>query len=142
MNEAFLRRDGIILTAEGAATALAAAVAKASDIGVPMCIAVVDAGGHLLAFTRMDGARIPSITIAQTKAFSAATRRRPTGADVGGDALNGIRIAIASGGRVTNVGGGLPIEVDGQTIGAVGVSSGTSDEDTIVAQAGVDAVVA
>jgi uncharacterized protein GlcG (DUF336 family) len=109
MNEAFLRRDGIILTAEGAHAALAAAVVKAGEIGVPMCIAVVDAGGHLLAFTRMDGARIPS---------------------------------IASGGRVTNVGGGLPIEIDGQTIGAVGVSSGTSDEDTIVAQAGVDAVVA
>jgi len=140
MNEAFLRRDGIVLTAAGAAAILAGAVRKAAEIGVPQCIAVVDAGGHLLAFTRMDGARIPSVTIAQTKAFSAATRRRPTAEDVGGDPINGIRIAIASGGRVTNVGGGLPIVVGDQTIGGVGVSSGTSDEDTIVAQAGIDAL--
>jgi uncharacterized protein GlcG (DUF336 family) len=108
-------------------------------MGVPECIAVVDSAGELLAFTRMDGARPGSIEIALTKARSAARRRRATADEAGGDVLNGVRMALAAQLNVTGVGGGLPIVVDGQTIGAVGVSSGTVDEDVAVARAGIAA---
>ncbi len=110
-------------------------------MGVPECIAIVDSSGELLAFTRMDGARPGSIEIAVTKARSAARRRRATADEAGGDILSGVRLALAADLNVTGVGGGIPIVVDGQTIGAIGVSSGTVDEDVAVAQAGIAALV-
>jgi uncharacterized protein GlcG (DUF336 family) len=119
-----------------------AAERKAAEIGVPECIAVVDASGELLAFSRMDGARPGSIEIAITKARSAARRRRPTSEEAGGDVLQATRLALAAQLNVTGIGGGLPIVVDGQTIGGVGVSSGTSDEDVVVATAGIEALLA
>jgi glc operon protein GlcG len=127
------------LTAAGARAVLDAALAEAARIGVPQCVAVVDAGGHLLAFGRSDGARIGSISIALTKAVSAATRRRPTAEEGGGDALTGVRLALAAE-RVTGIGGGLPLLAGGTVVGAVGVSSGTVDEDTAVARAGAAAL--
>jgi uncharacterized protein GlcG (DUF336 family) len=127
------------LTAAGARAVLDAALAEADRIGVPQCVAVVDAGGHLLAFGRSDGARIACISIALTKATSAATRKRATGDEGGGDLLATIRSALAAD-RVTGIGGGIPLEVDGQVVGAVGASSGTIDEDTAVARAGVAAL--
>jgi uncharacterized protein GlcG (DUF336 family) len=118
---------------------LDAALAEAARIGVPQCIAVVDAGGHLLAFGRSDGARIGSVSVAMTKAISAATRKRPTAEEGGGDPITSIRLALAAD-RVTGIGGGLPIVVDGHVVGAIGVSSGTSDEDTMVGLAGAAAL--
>lgn len=118
---------------------LDAALAEATRIGVPQCVAVVDSGGHLLAFGRNDGARTGSISIALSKAVSAATRKRPTADEAGGDTLLAIRLALAAD-RVTGIGGGLPLLVDGQVVGAVGVSSGTVDEDTTVAKAGAAAL--
>lgn len=123
------------LTAAGARAVLDAALAEAARIGVPQCVSVVDAGGHLLAFGRSDGARTGSISIAHTKAISAATRKRPTADEAGGDAIVSIKLALAAD-RVTGIGGGLPLLIDGQVVGAVGVSSGTADEDTAVARAG------
>jgi uncharacterized protein GlcG (DUF336 family) len=140
MTDSYLRRDRIALTAAGVRAIVDAAIAKAEEMGVPQCIAVVDDGGHLLAFHRMDGARLASIAISQTKATSAARRKRPTVTDGNGDPVLGLRLALASGGQFTNIGGGVPIVVDGQTIGAVGVSSGTSEEDMVVAAAGIDAL--
>lgn len=127
------------LTSAGAQAMLAAALAEAARIGVPQCVAVVDAGGHLLAFGRSDGARIGSVSIAQTKAISAATRKRATGDEAGGDVLGSVRLALAAD-RLTGIAGGLPIVFDGQVAGGIGVSSGTPDEDTIVAKAGLAAV--
>ena len=127
------------LTAAGAHAILHAALAEADRIGVPECVAVVDAGGHLLAFGRSDGARVGSISIALTKAVSAATRKRPTGEEGGGDALTTVRLALAAD-TLTGLGGGLPIVVDGQVAGGIGVSSGTIDEDLIVARAGLTAL--
>jgi glc operon protein GlcG len=140
MEEAFVLRDRIVLSCKGSHVVLHAAEKAAVAMGVPECIAVVDPAGELLAFTRMDGARPGSIEIALTKARSAARRRRPTAEEAGGDVLNGVRMALAAQLNVTGVGGGLPIVVDGQTIGAVGVSSGTVDEDGAVAQAGIAAL--
>jgi uncharacterized protein GlcG (DUF336 family) len=141
MEEAFVLRDRIALSCKGAHTIVHAAETKAAALGVPQCIAVVDASGELLAFSRMDGARPGSIEIALTKAKSAARRRRPTAQEGGGDMLASIRLALAAQSMVTGIGGGLPVVVDGQTIGAIGVSSGTVDEDLAVAGAGIAALL-
>jgi glc operon protein GlcG len=128
-----------LLTAAGARSILDAALAEADRIGVPECVAVVDSGGHLLAFGRSDGARIGSISIALTKAVSAATRKRPTAEEGGGDPMMTVRLALAAD-RLTGIGGGFPIVVDGHVVGAIGVSSGTVDEDIVVARAGLAAI--
>ncbi|MEO7039333.1 MAG: heme-binding protein [Candidatus Elarobacter sp.] len=127
------------LTGSGARAVLDAALAEAVRTGVPECIAVVDPGGHLLAFGRSDGARTASISIALTKAVSAATRKRPTGEEAGGEMIATIRTALAAD-RVTGIGGGFPLVVDGEIVGAIGVSSGTVDEDIVVARAGLAAL--
>ncbi len=127
------------LTHAGARRILDAALAKATEMGVPEIVAVVDAGGHLLAFARMDGARIGSTAIALTKAESAALRKRPTGDEGGGDAVLQVKLALA-GGRLTGIGGGFPIVVGAAVVGAIGVSSGTVDEDIVVAKAGLAAL--
>lgn len=137
MDSLYLVREQIGLTLAGAQAIVDAACAKAREIGVDECIAVVDRGGALLAFARMDAGRVGSIPIALTKAVSAATRRRPTAEESGGDVPLGIRLALASENAVTNIGGGLPILVDGQVVGGIGVSSGTVDEDIVVAKAGL-----
>lgn len=118
---------------------LDAALAEAARTGVPECVAVVDPGGHLLAFGRSDGARTASISIALTKAVSAATRKRATGEEAGGEMIATIRTALAAE-RVTGIGGGFPLVVDGATVGGIGVSSGTIDEDVAVARAGLAAL--
>jgi uncharacterized protein GlcG (DUF336 family) len=141
MEPSYVVREQINLSLAGAQAVVAAAAAKAREINVDQCIAVVDRGGSLLAFARMDGARIGSITIALTKAVSAATRRRPTAEEVAGDVPLGIRLGLASNNTVTNIGGGLPLIIDGQVVGGIGVSSGTVDEDAIVAKAGSSALV-
>jgi uncharacterized protein GlcG (DUF336 family) len=124
------------LTLAGAQAVLAAAVEKAAEIGVPENIAVVDAGGHLLAFARMDGARAGSISIATTKAVSAALRKRATGDEGGGDPVTQVKLALAAE-TLTGIGGGFPIVSDDTVVGAIGVSSGTVDEDIVVARAGL-----
>jgi glc operon protein GlcG len=116
---------------------LRAAIERAAAIGTPQCIAVVDDGGSLLAFVRMDGAKFLSIRTAQRKALTAADRRSATGALEPGHDL---RLALVTGGRLTNLKGGLPIIVGGQVLGAVGVSSGSGEEDLEVAKAGVAAI--
>ncbi|MGD0473758.1 MAG: heme-binding protein [Candidatus Velthaea sp.] len=137
MDPKYVIREQIDLTLAGAQAIVLAAIAKAREIEVDECIAVVDRGGTLVAFARMDRARIGSNHIALTKAVSAATRRRPTAEENAGDVELGIRLAIAADGAVTNIGGGLPIVVDGQVVGGIGVSSGTVDDDIVVAQAGL-----
>lgn len=139
MDEAFVIRGQIALSCKGSHVVLHAAEKKAAAMGIPMCIAVVDAGGSLLAFTRQDGCRIASIEISMTKAISAATRKRKTVEDIADDPIRAIRLAMAAGGTITSIGGGTPIVVDGQVVGAVGVSGGTSEEDMVVGQAGIDA---
>jgi len=131
------------LTLVGAKLALEAAEKKAQEIGQPMDIAVVDDGGNLVAFSRMDGARITSIDIAINKAFTAAGARRPTGdyAEIAGPGKPAFGIHASNQGRFTIFGGGLPIVWEGEVIGAVGCSSGSVEQDTQVAQAGVDAVL-
>ena len=130
------------LTLEGAEAALAAAKSHANQIGVPMNIAIVDDGGHLIAFARMDGAKLSSVDIAITKAHAAAIRRQDTGpARLGAEvnAMVSLGLAIASRARQTPIRGGLTLEANGECVGAIGVSAGTEDQDVEVARAGVAA---
>jgi uncharacterized protein GlcG (DUF336 family) len=125
------------LTYEGARIALIAAVAKAEEIGVPQCITIADDGGHLLAFGRMDGGKIASITTSQTKALTAASHRMPTSKFAEKDEL---KLSLASRNKLTNLKGGVPIIIDGICVGSVGVGSGTGEQDLVVAQAALAAL--
>jgi glc operon protein GlcG len=125
------------LTVDGAFKLLHAAIDKAKEIGVPECIAVVDAGGHLLAFARMDGAFVQSIDTALMKAMTAASYGVPTGhIEAGVD----LKLAIATQGKRINLPGGLPVVVDGHCIGGIGVGSGTGEQDRQVAAAALRAL--
>ncbi len=130
------------LSVEDARVLIAGARAKAEDIGVAMCIAVTDESGQLIAFERMDGGKITSTIIAQDKAYTAAGAKRTTQsygeASQPGKPAYGINSAIA--GRLMVVAGGIPVLVDGEVVGAVGVSSGTPAQDAECAQAGIDAL--
>jgi uncharacterized protein GlcG (DUF336 family) len=128
------------LTLSDARTILAGAEVKAGEIGVDMDIAVVDDGGHLIAFVRMDKARVTSIDVAINKAFTAACARKGTHeyaavAGAGGPAFG---IHVSNQGRFMIFGGGLPVFVDGMIAGGVGCSSGSPEQDQAVAQAGID----
>ena len=125
------------LTYAGAVKILNAAIAKAEAMKQPQCITVVDEGGHILAFARMDGARVQSIDSSNAKARTAASLRLPTGTVE--DPI-GIKLGIATLGGFINLPGGLPIVVDGHVIGAVGVGSGTGEQDREVAKAGLAAL--
>ena len=141
--DAMLTRDNIRLTLEGARAILAAAAKKAREIKVPMNIAIVDDGAHLLVFARMDGAKLSSIEVALTKARAAALRRAPSGpSPASGEpsAVLSLGLSLATDGKLTPIRGGLPLVVSGQCVGGIGVSAGTEDEDVQVAQAGVDAL--
>lgn len=123
---------------------LSAAQDKAREIGVPMCIAITDDAGNLIAFERMDGGKVTSTTIAIDKSFTASGAKKATHeygeASQPGKPAYGIAAAI--GGRLMVVGGGLPVMVDGACVGGIGVSSGTPAQDMEVAQAGLDAFMA
>ncbi|EAQ27394.1 GlcG/HbpS family heme-binding protein [Roseovarius sp. 217] len=118
---------------------LAGARAKAVEVGVPMCIAITDEGGNLVAFERMDGGKVTSITIAIDKAFTAAGAKKATHeyGEVSQPGKPVYGIASAIGGRLMVVGGGLPVLVDGEVVGGIGVSSGTPMQDREVAEAGI-----
>lgn len=115
------------------------ATAKSTEMGIPMCIAVTDETGHLIRFDRMDGGKISSISIAVDKAFTGAAARRGTHVYnqlcVPGQPTFGIH--ITNGGHFSVIGGGLPVTVDGEVVGGVGVSSGTAEQDLVVAEAAI-----
>jgi glc operon protein GlcG len=142
-NVLMLTRNNIRLTLEGARAILAAAENKAREIKVPQNIAIVDEGGHLLVFARMDGAKLSSVEVALTKARAAALRRTPTGpapSSAEPSVLLSLGLPLATGGKLTCIRGGLPLMVNGQCVGGIGVSAGTEEEDVQVAQAGVEAL--
>jgi glc operon protein GlcG len=125
------------LTHAGAMKIIEAGVKKAVAMNKPQCIAVVDEGGNLLAFTRMDGGKVLSIESAIRKAATASSSSAPTGG-IQGDLE--FRLAHATSGRLVNLKGGLPITVDNVTIGGIGVGSHTGEEDLEVAKAALNAI--
>jgi len=145
---ALVVRDRVRLTLAGARTILAGAEAKAASMQLKINIAVVDDGGHLLAFERVDGARPASAYTAITKATSAATFRQPTGpqppAAANPDLLLSLSLqnaAQASGGKITTLYGGVPVIVDDQVIGGVGIGGGTGEQDAQIARAGIQSLL-
>jgi uncharacterized protein GlcG (DUF336 family) len=130
------------ISADQAQAVVEAARAKATEINTKMDIAVVDAGGNLKAFLRMDGAWIGSIDIAMKKARTARFFDMNTG-DIGGLSQPGgplYNIEVSNGGLITFP-GGVPLKTaDGSVIGAVGVSGSSVEDDHAVAVAGAEAI--
>jgi uncharacterized protein GlcG (DUF336 family) len=119
---------------------LAAAQAEAVKNKWNVCVAIVDGGGHLVAFERMDSTQYGSVEVALDKARSAAAFRRPTRAFQDGVAAGGegLRLLKLSGGMPIE--GGLPLISGGKIVGAIGVSGVTSEQDGKIAAAGVKAL--
>jgi glc operon protein GlcG len=142
--DVLLTRNHAKLHLAGAQKVIQGALAKAKEMKLTVNVAVVDEGGHLLSFARMDGARPASVYTALTKATAAATYRQATGPSTSAagqpDILLSLSLqnaAAASGGKMTSLKGGVPILVDGQVVGAVGVGGGTGEQDAEVAKAGI-----
>ena len=130
------------LTLEDAKRMLCAAEAKAQSFGIPYNIAVVDAGGHLLAFYRQDNGLIGSIDLAIDKAVTARLFDKAT-SDLAQLAQSGrplFGIQQSNSGKVVIFGGGIPVLVGGSIIGAVGASAGTVEQDIAVATAAIAAL--
>jgi len=143
---ALIVRNQVKLTLEGARAILDGAEKKAAAMNLKANIAVVDDGGHLLSFVRMNGGRPASVATAITKAVSAATFRQssgpiPIGATAHDPILNiSLQNAAAAGGsKITSLRGGEPVKVDDQVIGGVGVGGGTGEQDAEIARAGIEA---
>ncbi|TDV70243.1 heme-binding protein [Pseudomonas sp. LP_7_YM] len=119
-----------------------AAEAKATQIGSPSNVAVVDAGGNLVAHVRMDGAQLASISHSINKAFTSLACKTAT-KDLAADAQPGASlygIANSVDGRIITFAGGIPLKSGDAFVGAVGVSGGTADQDQAVAEAAVAAL--
>ncbi|MDK2585251.1 heme-binding protein [Romboutsia sedimentorum] len=114
---------------------------KALEINVPVVFSAVDKGANLMLMHRMEDAFVTSIDISINKAFTSACLKQGTHEIVDavqpGASLYGLQ--LTNNARIVPFGGGLPIIVEGQVVGAVGVSGGTVEEDRLIAQAAVDA---
>ena len=103
---------------------------------LPIFIAIIDDGGNLMYLERMDGAQLGSQFVSVEKGRSALLFKRPTKALE--DAVAGGRVVVMKLVNAVPVEGGLPLVVDGEFVGAIGISGGTSPQDGVVAQAGAD----
>jgi uncharacterized protein GlcG (DUF336 family) len=127
------------ITLDIAKVLLEAAERRSKEIGLAEDIAIVDEGANLIAFHRMDNARIAGIEIAINKAWTSVAMRMPT-ANLEQAALPGgtaYGINTTNQGRITILGGGIPLQRDGQIVGGIGVSGGTSSQDIDVANAAI-----
>jgi uncharacterized protein GlcG (DUF336 family) len=130
-----------MVTLEDARRVIAAAEKKAAEIGQPMNIAVVDAGGNLVAHVRMDKAWIGSVDISIKKAWTSRafdiSTKELSELSQSGDQFFGIH--ASNGGRVMIFAGGIPLKRGDQVVGAIGVSGGLGKQDQAVAEAGAAA---
>ena len=135
-------RSNYTLTLSEAKRMLTAGEAKAASFGIPYNIAVVDAGGALIAFTRQDGALIGSIDLAIGKAVTARIFDKRTSdlAELAQPGAPLFGIEQSNNGKVVIFGGGLPVRIDGHIVGAVGTSAGSVEQDIAVAEAAAAAV--
>jgi uncharacterized protein GlcG (DUF336 family) len=132
-----------MITLDAARTMVEAARAKGREMGLkPLSVAVLDAGGHLLAFEREDGASPGRFEIARGKAYGAVMLGMPGSAQMAraeGQAYFMAAVNGAFGGRVVPVPGGVLVMKDGAVLGAVGVTGDSSDNDAAAAVAGIEA---
>jgi uncharacterized protein GlcG (DUF336 family) len=130
-----------MLTLSDAREIISAAEKRASAIGQPMNIAVVDSGANLIAHVRMDGAWIGSIDISINKAFTARVLDIST-KDLATDSQPGKQffgIHVSNHGRIMIFAGGIPLKQNKKIVGAIGVSGGSGEQDQTVAEAGTAA---
>jgi uncharacterized protein GlcG (DUF336 family) len=121
---------------------IAAAEKQAEELGQPMNVAVVDEGGNLVAFERMENAWLGSIDISQKKAWTSRAFDITT-KDLGANSQSGDQffgIHASNDGKVMIFAGGIPLKKDGKVVGAIGVSGGSGEQDHAVAEAGVAAL--
>jgi uncharacterized protein GlcG (DUF336 family) len=130
------------LTLSDAKRMIEAGEAKAATFGVAYNIAVVDNGGALVAFARQDGALIGSIDLAIGKAVTARLFDKTTAclSELAQPSAPLFGIEHSNGGRVIIFGGGIPVRIDGEIVGAVGASAGTIEQDISVAEAAIAAL--
>jgi glc operon protein GlcG len=129
------------ITLAEAQTLLDAAVAKATEINVPMYVLVVDESGKEKASVRMDGNALAALTLVPLKANTAISFRSPTHALGQSVAEDPVRLAsLTTAGGFTLLGGGLPIRRGDAVIGAIGVGGGSPEQDITVGQAALDAL--
>ena len=126
------------LTLEGAKAMGEAAIAEAAAHGWGIAVAIVDAGGHPLYLARMEEAPVASYRGASSKAWTAATFARPT--RVLDEGIAAGRTQVLAFAEALPIQGGLPVQVDGATIGGIGVGGARAAEDEQCAQAGIDAL--
>ena len=126
---------GTPITLERAQSAIAAAVAEAKKHNWKLNVAVVDSGGNLVAFQRMDGAQLASINVSEHKARASALYRRETKVFESGIQLAHFDYLITLDGVIASR-GGIPLVVDGKLIGAIGCSGGTGSQDEVGCKAG------
>lgn len=129
------------ITQEASDKLIAAATAKAEEMGVPMCISVVDESGNLKAFRRMDGAALLSVDIATNKAYTAVSFGMPSHGWY--DFIKNdppLLHGIVHTPRLVVFGGGYPVSENDQVIGAIGVSGGHYEQDMAVAEAALAAL--
>jgi uncharacterized protein GlcG (DUF336 family) len=129
---------GPAITLEQAKDVMAGAEAEAQTNNWPVVIAIVDTGGNVVLLQRLDNAQFGSVEVARQKAWSAAAFRRPTKVFQEAIAGGGANLRILRLEGASPLEGGIPIAVDGQIIGAIGVSGVTSEQDAQIAQAGID----
>ena len=123
---------------------IAASEKKSARIGIPMCIAITDEFGNLIEFSRMDGGKVSSISIAVDKAFTAAAAKNATSFynEMCRPGSPTFGIHTSNQGHFSIIGGGLPVKSGTAVVGGIGASSGTPAQDIEVAQAGLDALAA
>ena len=126
---------GAPISLERAEAAIAATVAEAKKRSWSFCVAVVDSGGNLVAFQRMDGAQVASIPISEHKARASATFRRETKAFEAGLQQQNFTYLLTLDGLIASR-GGIPLIDQGKIIGAIGCSGGSGSQDEIVCKAG------
>ena len=138
-------KDKKVLTSTGARMIMDAAIAKATEFGIAVTVAVVDDGGHLLMLERMEGGRFHTVHSATTKAAAAASNKRPTapkgaqGQEL--DVLQALGLTLASGPQNwTALEGGYPVMFANECIGAIGVAGGDGQQDKEIARAALTAL--
>ena len=129
---------GLSINLDTAKKVAASAITEARKNNWTMAVAIIDTGGNLVYFEKMDGTQTGSVRVAISKGRSAALFKRPTKAfqdmvAAGGEGLRMLRLEGA-----IPVEGGLPLLMDGKIVGAIGVSGGTSQQDGFVAKTGAD----
>jgi uncharacterized protein GlcG (DUF336 family) len=130
-----------VIGMDGAIAAIDGAIVEAGRLGVAIVASVVDPGGHLVAFTRMDRSPLLSLEIATDKAWTVAAFGKPSGWWSSAFPDRAILEALGKNNRLMPVAGGVPLLVDGVMVGAIGISGASEDQDGAIAEAGAAALV-